>query len=362
MKIVKYLFLLILLLSVGGIVFIATQKSNFTTVKSIVIKTPKTSVYNYLNDNKNYKDWYVFDKDNSTIEFKYSKNSSGVGSYFSWSGSEGNGKTTLYYSKENDSIVQKTDLDGALSETIWKLKDTIGGTKVTCISKGEMSFSNKLHSFLNGGVSNVIVKKIELSLKNLDRSLDYELNTYSISSNGVVFKKGCYYLKHTINTKLSRLNYNVKILIPYLMNFSNQNHLVITGKPFVIYNSINESKETSNISVCLPIKRRIFTSSGSDIICNELNEYKSFKITLTGDYSHRKTAWKKAKDFINKNKETQDKNIPVLEVYNKSSIDGLSPSKWQTLIYMAIKDKKSSVPIVTSSPNDSIETTELDQK
>jgi hypothetical protein len=56
MKILKYLFLLLLLLSVGGSVFIATQKSNFTTVKSIVIKTPKTSVYNYLNDNKNFKD------------------------------------------------------------------------------------------------------------------------------------------------------------------------------------------------------------------------------------------------------------------------------------------------------------------
>ena len=69
---------------------------------------------------------------------------------------------------------------------------------------------------------------------------------------------------------------------------------------FIIYNSIDESKEISNISVCLPIKRRIFTSSGSDIVCNELEGYTAFKTTLNGDYSHRKTAWKKAKDFINK--------------------------------------------------------------
>ena len=95
---------------------------------------------------KNYKDWYVFDSE--SIELQYSKNTSGAGSYFSWSGSEGEGKTTIYFTKENDSIVQKTDLDGALSETVWKLKDTIGGTKVTSISKGEMSFSNKLHSFI----------------------------------------------------------------------------------------------------------------------------------------------------------------------------------------------------------------------
>ena len=359
MKILKYIFLLLILLSVGGSVFIATQKSDFTSVKSILIKTPKTAVYNYLNDNKNYKDWYVFDSE--SIELQYSKNTSGAGSYFSWSGSEGEGKTTIYFTKENDSIVQKTDLDGALSETVWKLKDTIGGTKVTSISKGEMSFSNKLHSFINGGVNKVIGRKLELSLKNLNRSLDYELNTYSIASNGVVYKKGCYYLKHTINTKLSRLNYNVKILIPYLINFSNQNQIVISGKPFVIYNSIDKNKEKTNISVCLPIKRRIFTSSGSDIICAELHGYNSFKTTLYGDYSHRKTAWKKAEDFIIKNRESADKSIPLLEVYNKSSIDDLSPSQWQTTFYTAVQPKYNSVTTAASTTNDNIETTELEQ-
>lgn len=360
MKILKYLLLLLLLLSIGGSVFIATQKSNFTTVKSIIIKTPKTAVYNYLNDNKNYKDWYVFES--QSVDLEYSKNSSGAGSYFSWSGSEGEGKTTVFSAKENDSIVQKTDIDGALSETVWKFKDTIGGTKVTCISNGEMSFSNKLHSFLNGGVNKVIGRKIELSLNNLNRSLDYELNTYSVTSNGVVYKKGCYYLKHTINTKLSKLNYNVKILIPYLINFSNQNQIVISGKPFVIYNSIDESKEITNISVCLPIKSRIFTSSGSDIICTELEGYTAFKTTLYGDYSHRKIAWKKAKNFINKSKETEDKSLPLLEVYNKSSIDGLRPSKWQTTFYTAVQSKNNSISTTTSTTNDSLETTELEQK
>lgn len=360
MKILKYLLLLLLLLSIGGSVFIATQKSNFTTVKSIIIKTPKTAVYNYLNDNKNYKDWYVFES--QSVDLEYSKNSSGAGSYFSWSGSEGEGKTTVFSAKENDSIVLKTDIDGALSETVWKLKDTIGGTKVTCISNGEMSFSNKLHSFLNGGVNKVIGRKIELSLNNLNRSLDYELNTYSVTSNGVVYKKGCYYLKHTINTKLSKLNYNVKILIPYLINFSNQNQIVISGKPFVIYNSIDESKEITNISVCLPIKSRIFTSSGSDIICTELEGYTAFKTTLYGDYSHRKIAWKKAKNFINKSKETEDKSLPLLEVYNKSSIDGLRPSKWQTTFYTAVQSKNNSISTTTSTTNDSLEATELEQK
>lgn len=362
MKILKYLFLLLLLLSIGGIVFISTQKSNFFAVKSIIIKTEKPVVYNYINENTNYKDWFVFNKNNSLIDFKYSINSIGVGSYYSWSGSDGEGKTTIYFTKENDSIVQKTNLDGALSETIWKLKDTVGGTKVTCIIKGEMSFSNKLQTFLNGGATKVVERNLEQSLKNLDRSLDYQLNTYSILSNGVVYKKGCYYLKQTINTKLSKLNYNIKILIPRLIKFSTQNKIVISGKPFVIYNSIDESNEVSNISVCLPIKSRIFTSSVSDIICTELESFKSFKTTLNGDYSHRKLAWKKAKDFMNKNKETIDQSMPIIEIYYKSSFDGLSPSKWQTWIYMAVQSKNNSNAEATTTNNDNLETTEIEEK
>ena len=59
MKILKYLFLLLILLSVGGSVFIATQKSNFTIIKSIVIKTdangnlPDTDVRCVAIDNRN---------------------------------------------------------------------------------------------------------------------------------------------------------------------------------------------------------------------------------------------------------------------------------------------------------------------
>ena len=52
MKILKYIFLLIILLSVGGSVFIATQKSDFKTEKSKVINSPKSAVFNYVNDLK----------------------------------------------------------------------------------------------------------------------------------------------------------------------------------------------------------------------------------------------------------------------------------------------------------------------
>jgi hypothetical protein len=61
------------------------------------------------------------------------------------------------------------------------------------------------------------------------------------------------------------------------------------------------------------------------------------------------------------NRETEERAIPLLEVYNKSAIDGLSPSKWQTTLYTALQPKYISTNTNTSTTNDSLETTEMEQ-
>lgn len=359
MKILKYIFLLIILLSVGGSVFIATQKSDFKTKKSIVINSPKSSVFNYINDYKNWQNWYVWEKDNASIQLKYSNKTSGIGSYFYWTGNEGAGKSTTLFTKENDSIVQKTEFNGSLSESNWSFKDTIGGTKVTCSSKGEMPFMFKIYALFNGGIEKVIGGKLEKSLVNLDQSLDYELNTFSIKPNGIVIKKGVFNLQQTINCKLSKLNYNLKIIIPNLMTFAKENNLKLNGKPFVIYNSYDITKGITNVSVCIPIKDRIFTSSGSDVICKELEAFTAFKTTLIGDYSHRDEAWKKASNYILKNKEVQNKSIPILEVFTKGPSEEKRPSKWETVVYVGIQSNYITKVPAKIDVNENIETSEI---
>ena len=359
MKILKYIFLLIVLLSVGGSVFIATQKSDYKTVKSKIINSPKASVFNYVNDYKNWENWFVWEKDTKEIILKYSNKSSGVGGSYYWTGNIGTGKSTTIIAKENDSIVQKTDFNGAISETTWKFKDTIGGTKVTCISKGEMPFMFKINAFLNGGIEKVIGSKLEKSLVNLDRSLDYELNTFSVKPNGVVIKKGGYYLEQTINCKISKLNHNFKIIIPSLINFTQENKIQLNGKPFVLFNSYDIPNGITNVSVCVPIKNRIFTSSGSDIICKELAAYTAFKTTLIGDYSHRDEVWKKAMNYLLKEKQIQNKSIPIMEIFTKGSSEVKRPSKFETTIYIAIQSNYiTKVPAIKSA-DENIEVAEI---
>jgi len=57
-------------------------------------------------------------------------------------------------------------------------------------------------------------------LANLDKTLDYEINTYNIKVNGIVQKFGGFYLQQTINSKISNVSKNLRIMIPKMINFS----------------------------------------------------------------------------------------------------------------------------------------------
>ena len=360
MKILKYIFLLIVLLSVGGSIFIATQKSDFKVVKSKVIHSQKAAIFNYVNDYRNWENWYVWKNDTTKTHLIYSNKSSGVGSSYQWTGNNDKVNSTTIYTKENDSIVQKIDFNGANSEITWQFKDTIGGTKVTCISKGEIPFMFKINAFLNGGIEKVIGSKLEKSLVNLDRSLDFELNTFSIKPNGVVIKKGGYYLEQTINSKISRLTHNFKIIIPRLIHFAKENNIQQNGNPFVLYNSYDIEKGIANVSVCIPIKTRIFTSSGSDVLCKELEAYKAFKTTLIGDYSHRDEAWKKATNFTLKDKEIPNKTIPIMEIFTNGFNREKRPSKWETAIYIATQSTYITKSSASTSTDENLEASEIE--
>jgi hypothetical protein len=360
MKILKYIFLLIVLLSVGGSIFVATQKSDFKVVKSKVIHSQKAAIFNYVNDYRNWENWYVWKNDTTKTHLIYSNKSNGVGSSYQWTGNNDKVNSTTIFVKENDSIVQKIDFNGTQSETTWKFKDTIGGTKVTCTSKGEMPFLFKINAFLNGGIEKVLGSKLETSLINLDRSLDYELNTFSIKPNGVVIKKGGFYLQKTINCKITKLSHNLKIIIPSLIHFTKENNLQQNGNPFVLYNSYDILTGITNVSICVPIKTRIFTSSGSDVQCKELVAYTAFKTTLIGDHSHRDAAWKKAINFMSINKEILNKSIPIMEIYSVGFNGEKRPSKWETAIYIATQSNYINKSTAVNRTDENLESSEIE--
>ena len=353
MRILKYFFLLILLALFATTIFIATQKGNFDVTRSTLIKSPKSTIYNYVNDYRNWETFGSWKKEDPDMVFNYSKNTVGKGGSYSWTGSDGEGSMKTVNVSENSSIHQKMNFNGADANVYWTFKDTIGGTKVSWRAKGVMNFGFKIYSAFNGGANYIIGNMYEKSLINLGKTLVYELNTYNIQVNGMVKKMGSIYLKQTITSTIANVNRNMRVLIPRMVNFFKKNDLKMHGKPFVIYHKYDTAKGITTFSVCVPIKDEVFTSPGSDITSGKFASFDAVKTTLTGDHSHNKEAWKKTIDYIQKNNLTQDFALPYVEIYTKNNEEVANPSKWVTEIYIPIKAKV--VPLYTPNPTTTIQ-------
>ena len=339
MRILKYLLLLILLLFIGLSVFVSTQKANFDVVRSKIIKSPKATIYNYVNDYRNWETFGTWIIEDKGISFNYSNISAGKGAFCSWEGNDSDGNLTTLFVKENDSISQKMISNGEESSVSWKFKDTIGGTKVTWTSKGKLDFKSKILAFFNGGINSTVGDTYEKSLANLDKTLDYELNTHTIKVNGIVNRPGGFYLKQSIVCKEKSVAKNLKILVPRMKKFFEKNDIVMNGKPFIIYNKYDRTNDLIGLSVCIPVKDSLRFSAGSDIEWADMKPYTAVKSTLTGDYSHTQKTWNTTYNYLAKNKLDRNTSQQIIEVYVKGIDDVKQPSKWVTEVYVPIFPK-----------------------
>lgn len=355
MRIIKYLFLLLLLSLVALSIFIATQKGAFSVERSRIINSQKATIYIYANDLKNWKDWNSLAVEDSLLNISYSNNPVGKGSFCNWNGKGGSGELKTIDAKENDSIVQTMNFNGNSADISMSFKDTLGKTKVTWKAKGRMSFLFKVKTIFDGGANRIFGNIFEKSLINLDKKLDYEINTYNVNVSGVVKKLDAFYLAQTFTCEFSKVSKNFGIVYSKISAFCKDNTIPVSGKPFVIYHTYDTKNELTKISICIPIKTPIFITEGSEISSDTLHSFEAVKTTLTGDYSHRTKALNKTSEYIKKNNLTSDTTFSHLEIYSIGKNEINNPSKWKTEIYFPTKPKAvyrrpAKSPLTTAEP------------
>lgn len=328
MKILKYIFLLILLAFIGVTVFVATQKSNFYTKQSTLIKVPRSIVFNYMNDYRNWEEWYLKKQNQSGFEFSYSDVSVGQGAYISWSGSGNEGKIQSFLVKGNDSIVQKVSSNGNEYDSSIIFKDSLGGTKVTWICKGSVDFMGKVNATLSGGVNKLMNIFFENSLAVLNKTISKEINDFSANVNGVVEIPATFYIKKTYKCKTPDLNAAIHTVVPKLISFFKKNKITMNGKPFLIFDK--KSTDSITFTICGPLREEIFVSPGSDITVGSLQAFSALKTTLKGDYSHREQARKVSMDYVRKNRIELINGQKEMEIYKIGNTEIKNPSQWVT--------------------------------
>lgn len=363
MRIIKYIFLLLLLGIIGISVYVATQKGSFDITDSTIINVKKSVLFNYVNDYKNWEDWSAWKDDDPSMVFKYPENTVGQNASYSWSGEQGNGKMTTFYVKVNDSIAQSINYGENESKSYISFKDTLGKTKITWRYKGTLNFMAKVYATFNGGVGQMMASMTERSLNNLNKVIIKEINTFDIKVDGIVQKPALFYIKKTTTCKTKEVENRLLIMLPQLINFFKKNNIKMYGSPFVIYESTDFANNTTTFSVCGPLREEIFFSVESDISTGKREAFSALKTTLYGDYSNKNKAKNKANTYLNENNLRENTSADRIEIFIKSASDVRYPSKWITelLIPLPTSTLKTAVAMA-KQPNTTAQITLEEEK
>ncbi len=128
-------FLLIAVLTLLGIGFFLPGASHLE--RTLEISAPAQSIFNQVNELKNWNNWSPWAKLDPNMQMTYSQPSSaGMGAYYTWSSEQGNigkGKLTIIDAKPNENVRYKLEFDGmgeSFADFKLAAKDSLN-TKVT---------------------------------------------------------------------------------------------------------------------------------------------------------------------------------------------------------------------------------------
>ncbi|WP_304156217.1 SRPBCC family protein [Mesonia mobilis] len=352
MKIFKYLFFLILIVIIGGSIYVATIDGEYQAEETMVMNVPVAMVFNEVNEYKTWEDWGPWKEEDPKMIINYPENTSGEGASYSWKGDkepmDGSMKTLKV--NPNKSIDQEitfeTPIGNSTSDVYWKFEPIENKTKVTWGMKGEQSFFEKLFmAFEEESMSEMLHPMFESGLKNLNDVLTEKMKKYSINIDGVTEYGGTYYMYLTTASKNNpkALSAKMEQLFPTVANFMSEMDIEMSGQPMTIYNQINEENNTVIFSCAIPTPTEMATPPTSDVLCDYNPKTTALKVTLKGDYSNLTEAWEKAESYLQKTDFEKNTEIAPFEIYVTDPGLEPNPANWETEIYIPIQRKENAL-------------------
>ncbi len=340
MKILKYLFFLVLLIIIGSAIYFGTKDGTYNIQDSMVIKAPPEVVFNKVNDYKSWEKWGPWKKEDSTITFTYAEKTSGEGASYSWDGDMSGSMTTtkVIPNKEiEQDLTLKTPAGERHPKVYWNFEDVDGGTKVTWGMKGEHTLIDKAYYSLSGmDFEKQMHSMNKVGLEGIADEVAEAMKEYSINVDGVTQYGGGYYMYTTSVAKMDELDKKTKPMMNLVIDFITKNNLNMAGKPFTIFNEMDKANNTVIFSTCVPVKEKVITPEGSPVVCGFMDPVSTVKTTLKGNYEHLPEAYSKGRQYIEKNALQIDPNGKKFEVYTTNPEETPNPANWLTEVYIPI--------------------------
>ena len=347
MKILKYLFFLLLIVIIAGSIYVATKDGDYVIEETAIIEAPLPVVYNEVNNFRNWESWAPWIVNEEDAVPNFSENSQGEGAEFSWTGDDiGDGTVVTTKAIPDSSIEQLAVIHPTFAETegdmYWTFEEVEEGTKVTWGIKGNQSFREKLaYTFSNSSLSDVLKPRLTEGLQNLKESTLNKMSVYSINVAGETTHGGGFYMYTTTASKLSQIPENMDKMFTTVSRYMESNNITKQGDPFLIYNDWDEQNNTAIYSAGYFTPSLVITPQESPVLNGMMPVQRVVKTTLKGDYKNLREAWERAYQYIEENNLKADENRLPFEVYTTINEEVVNPANFVTEIYIPLMDETS---------------------
>jgi|TARA_R110002020_G_scaffold63136_1_gene168364 effector-binding domain-containing protein len=344
MKILKYLFFLLLIVVIGGAIYFATKDGSFDVAETKTIDAPAEVIYNNVKDFKNWEDWGPWMSEDPDMEITYAEKTEGEGASYSWTSDVmGDGamrNTKVIPNKEIEQIIVfNTPLGDSESDVYWKFEEgeAAGTTDVTWGMKGEQSFLEKVFmSFQSEDFETTLRTMYGNGLTNLDKVVTETMKVFSVNVDGLAQHGGGYYMYNTTSAKQSDIGMKMGDMMGQVMGFMQANNIQTAGMPFTIYNNIDDNNGSVIFSACIPVRDRVITPEGSTVVCGFMEPVTALKTTLKGNYDNLSAAYTKAQEYMAQNNLTPHPTANMFEVYVTDPGDIPNPANYVTEVYIPV--------------------------
>lgn len=344
MKILKYLFFLILIAIIAGAIYIATKSGNYQVEESTIVNAPVGVVFNEVNNLYNWETWGPWRKGKNDVIINYRDVTRGEGAGFSWnSEDQGNGEITTTKVIPDENIEQEITFQPTFAESngniYWRFEEVEEGTKLTLGMRGKQSFKEKLaFAFKDESISQIIKPKFTSSLEDLNKEVVDKMSVYSINVDGVTIHGGGFYMYTTTSTKINQIPTRMQKMVTEVRNYMENNNIPQQGSPFVLYNDYNEQNNSAIYSTGIFTSGLVITPADSDILNGMMPVQKVVKTTLKGNTENLAEAWERTYQYISDNNLQADEEAQPFEVYKTDLQETVNPANLITEIYIPIID------------------------
>ncbi|WP_461532323.1 GyrI-like domain-containing protein [Sinomicrobium sp.] len=336
MKILKYLFFLILILFVGLSVYIATQPSEYRIHHSRLIHGNPQLVYSYISNLKNWKAWSFFPDDNNP---SYGEPFMGIGGNYSWSSGKETFNLTTISATPYTHIEQELSTEKQKKAVLsWEFREQDQNTEVSLTIDGKMDFTDKAKALYYRSSKHSIEPEVYKSFKLIDSTITENLKQYSISIDGITEQSGGFYLYTTTSSRMSDSGKKIATQLKDINTYIKENNISNTGIPFTYYHSRDEENNAVIFSNGVFTTSRVITDPESNILTGKIEPFKALKVTLNGDTKNLPEAWKSAFSYLKERQIAQDSTGPYMEFYPSDASSTPNPAKWVTEILIPVHE------------------------